>query len=154
MWSSRLRRPGFSCAALAALLFAACCAFASTGQTGQPSSPRGSLGWQCCSSGAWGSYGQLSHEQQQALQRIYGEYSGRLYELRSLIYAKKAELNALLSKSRIDTAAIENLVSELNELRSELLATQVEMVMEMRQNGLPFFGWGEHVPVPGLNRSW
>jgi zinc resistance-associated protein len=160
MWSSPRQLRVVWSAVLAALLLAAWGLPAAGGEALQAQSPGGGLGWQPCGSGIWSSYGQLSPEQQQTLQRISGEYSGRLYELKGLIFAKQTELHAHLSKDRIDTDAIDGLVAALSELHSEYLATRVEMIVTMRQNGLPFYGWrepglwpGGGLRAPGVNRS-
>ncbi|MFO8032182.1 MAG: periplasmic heavy metal sensor [Desulfohalobiaceae bacterium] len=87
-------------------------------------------------------YSQLTEEQQQALQDIYAERSGELYSLGSKHMAKRAELNAELAASEVDETRINNLVQEINELRSEMFSQRIQMSLEMRKQGLYQFGPG------------
>jgi len=88
----------------------------------------------------WSGYGQLSPEQQRLLQSIYAEYSGQLYALKGEILAAQAELEARLAAPSVDGQQIEPVVERLNRLRNDFLATRVDMIVDMRRSGLPFFG--------------
>jgi zinc resistance-associated protein len=88
----------------------------------------------------WSSYGQLSPEQQRQLQEIYSDYAGRLYTLKAEIAAKRADLEARLAAPSVESEAIDRLVEELNALKGELFAERVDMIVEMRRKGLPYFG--------------
>jgi Spy/CpxP family protein refolding chaperone len=92
--------------------------------------------------GQW--YDQLSQEQQETLQKIHDKYFDQLRDMRLQLRAKKAALHAQVMGSSPDQAQVDALVSEINELRSQLLSTKVKMQMEKRANDLPIRAMGMH----------
>lgn len=89
-------------------------------------------------------YEQLSEEQQEALQNIHDKYFDQLNDLRLQLKAKKAALNVQILGSEPDQAQVDTLVEEINELRSKMYSTKIEMKMERRANNLPVRGMGMH----------
>ena len=82
--------------------------------------------------------GGMSPEQQQALQEAYARHQEAVETLSAKLYAKQAELNALLSDSKSSQKEIDRTVGEINELRSALYKEQVAIQMELRKQGLPY----------------
>lgn len=70
--------------------------------------------------------------------------------------AKRAELNAELAASEVDESKVNNLVQEINDLRSEMFSQRINMGLEMRKQGLYHFGpgmmmgGGGFCPGPGM----
>jgi Spy/CpxP family protein refolding chaperone len=128
--------------ALALLLVMASVSMAAPGQKGK-GMMHGS-GYSGPGTGYGYSYGysQLTDEQQQALQDIYAERSGELYSLGTKLMAKRAELNAELAASEVDETRINDLVQEINQLRSEMFSQRIQMSLEMRKQGLYHYGPG------------
>lgn len=89
-------------------------------------------------------YDQLSEKQQEALQNIHDKYFDQLNDLRLQLKAKKAALNVQILGSEPDQAQVDTLVEEINELRSKLYSTKIQMKMERRENNLPVRGMGMH----------
>ncbi len=89
-------------------------------------------------------YGQLSEEQQEALQNIHDKYYDLVNDLRLQLKAKKAALNVQILGSEPDQAQVDTLVEDINELRSKLYSTKIQMKMEKRENNLPVRGMGMH----------
>jgi Skp family chaperone for outer membrane proteins len=87
-------------------------------------------------------YDQLSEEQQEALQNIHDKYYDQLNDLRLQLKAKKAALNVQILGSEPDQAQVDTLVQEINDLRSKLYSTKIQMKMEKRENDLPVRGMG------------
>lgn len=95
-------------------------------------------------------YDQLSEKQQQALQSIHEKYFDQMRDMRLQLKAKKAALNAQVLGSEPDQEQVDVLVKEINQLRSKLYSTKVQMQMEKRANDLPVRGMGMHKQGMGM----
>ncbi len=93
-------------------------AFASMEKKGSPSMKLGFRNSDAYKSQDW--YISLPLEKQKAVQKIYDKYCKIIKHLRLQIYAKQAQLNALLFADKISQKEIKEQIDDINKLQSEL----------------------------------
>lgn len=85
---------------------------------------------------------QLTPEQQQQAQEIFNQQYANTESARQQLYAKRAELNALLASPNPDKGRIQALSREIGELNGVLLGARSEVRNQLQQKGIPgdFYG--------------
>ncbi|WP_158509909.1 Spy/CpxP family protein refolding chaperone [Pseudodesulfovibrio indicus] len=91
--------------------------------------------------GMWNNY-QASPEQQKAYQEIFDKYQGDLSRLADKMWSKRAQLNGLLAQEKVDRKQVKQLADEVGALLSQCYALQVDMLVDMREKGLSYYGMG------------
>ena len=83
---------------------------------------------------------QLSPEEQKVAQDIFQKHHGKLMDLHKKIFAKRAELNALMAQEKFDGQKARTMVKELASLESELTQNHLGVFIEMREKGVSYYG--------------
>ncbi|MFW6324329.1 MAG: periplasmic heavy metal sensor, partial [Desulfovibrionales bacterium] len=79
----------------------------------------------------------LTQEQQQAVQQVYETKVTQVYPLNMRIKAVRAELVAELHSEQVDQGAVDQLVSRLSDLRTELVRQQIDMFLQLKRADVP-----------------
>lgn len=87
-------------------------------------------------------YYQASPEQQAAYQEVYGKYGPKFEKASEAMWAKRAELDALLAQPKVDRKKALALANEIGDLSAEACRTNIEMLVDLREKGVPFYGMG------------
>jgi len=97
----------------------------------------------------WGgqtSYGNLTPEQQTRLEELQQDFYNETAKLRSELWAKRGELNALLNSPNADEQRIRQLQAQLNDLRAQLSQKRLDFQLEARKIApnatIPYWGPG------------
>lgn len=104
---------------------------------GQMMRPGGGPGYH----GMWNNY-QPTPEEQKAYQEITDKYQADFTKLADKMWAKRARLNAAIAQEKVDRKQVKTLAGEVGELLSQCYALQVEMMVDMREKGLSYYGMG------------
>ncbi len=106
--------------------------------------------------GGSGAYGNLTPEQQIKLNKLRQDFFNETAKLRSELWAKHAELNALLSSPNPDEQKVKGLQAQINSLRDQLSQKRLDFDLQARKivpntpgpNGGPAYGMyrGPHGP--------
>ena len=105
-------------------------------------------------------YGNLTPEQQTKLDKLQQDFYNETAKLRSELWAKQRELNALLSSPNPDDQRIRQLQAQINDLRDQLSQKRLDFELEARKivpnTAVPYGGpgYGMHRGVPGPGYCW
>lgn len=91
--------------------------------------------------GMWNNY-QATPEQQKAYQEIIDKHQADFAQLADKMWAKRAQLNGILAQEKVDRKQAKQLAKEIGELLSQCYGLQVEMLVDMREKGLSYYGMG------------
>jgi len=122
--------------ALATVFILALALVADTG-TGQAAKMRG--GGQGAMMGA-DMMSQLSPEEQKIAQDVVQKHHGQIVEMHKKIFAKRAELNAVMAQEKFDAAKARALVKEISAMESDLMQKKLGLFIEMREQGVSYYG--------------
>lgn len=89
--------------------------------------------------GGWDNY-RLTPEQQKAYQAIADKYQADFAKLASEMWAKRAQLNAVLAQEKIDRSQAKTLAGEIGELSARACAMRVDMLVDLRESGISYYG--------------
>lgn len=93
----------------------------------------------------------LTPDQQQAMERIVNAHKASFAKLDQRLWAKRTQLQAVLTEDRIDEARVKALTGEINRLRSDLFTEQVAMQVELAKAGLSSYTLrGRGMMGPGM----
>lgn len=128
------------------LVLTACLAFLllfSSVSFGQMMGPGGGMGNGGGYGGAmWNNNYQPTPEQQKACQLIMEKYQPEFTKMTDSLWAKKAQLNAILAQKKVDSKQARTIAKEVGELMAKSYEVKVQMIIEMREKGLSYFGMG------------
>lgn len=82
----------------------------------------------------------LSPEEQEIAKKLMQKNHDKLMELHKKIFAKRAELNAVMAQEKFEPQKARTLVNELASLESDLTKNHLGMFIEMRQQGVSYYG--------------
>lgn len=83
---------------------------------------------------------QLSPEEQKTVEELGQKYYGQMMDLRKQIFAKRAELNAVMAQEKFDAKKARILGKEIRLLQDSLHEKHLEMLIEMREKGVSYYG--------------
>jgi len=133
---------------VALILTAGTLAFAQSGNMmgGQPGQIMGpgetrSGGGMGSGGGMWKNY-QATPEQQKTFQEITAKYQPGFAAMADKLWAKRTQLNGILAQEKIDRKQVKELSKEIGALLGQSYELQVEMLADMREKGLSYFGMG------------
>lgn len=89
----------------------------------------------------WSNYN-ASPEQVKAYQMITEKYQPRFLELADQMWAKSAQLNGAIAQDKIDKALVKKLAKETGAIMAQTYELRVEMLVDMREQGLSYYGMG------------
>lgn len=104
---------------------------------GQMMGPGGGAGYH----GMWNNY-QTTPEQQKAFQEITDKYQPSFTKFADTMWSKRAQLNGILAQEKIDRKQAKALAKEVGALLAQCYELQVEMLADMREMGLSYYGMG------------
>ncbi|RLB19988.1 MAG: hypothetical protein DRG71_10420 [Deltaproteobacteria bacterium] len=78
-------------------------------------------------------YGALTPEQQTKLDKLQQDFYNETAKLRSELWAKRGELNALLSSPNPDEQRVKELQAQINELRNQLSQKRLDFDLQARK---------------------
>ena len=84
----------------------------------------------------WGgraAYGTLTPDQQTKLNKLQQDFFNETAKLRSELWAKHAELNALLSSPNPDAQKVKELQAQINSLRDQLSQKRLDFDLQARK---------------------
>jgi zinc resistance-associated protein len=87
-----------------------------------------------------GMMSQLTTEEQQTVNELMQKYHAPMMELKKQIFAKRAELNAVLAQDPFDAKKARALSKEIAALKSRFTEQHMEMFIEMRNKGVSYYG--------------
>ncbi len=96
-------------------------------------------------------YGSLTPDQQAQLDQLRQKFYNETADLRSQLWAKRGELNSLLTAQNPDQNRVRELQNEINDLRAQLSQKRLDFQLEAKKiapNAGPGAGWGG----PGYGR--
>jgi zinc resistance-associated protein len=85
---------------------------------------------------------QLTAEQQKAYQEVVGKYRAQFAKLSEQVWNKHTQLNAVLSEDKVDADRARTLAKEIGELSAQRFETRVNMLIDLREKGLSYYGLG------------
>jgi zinc resistance-associated protein len=88
-----------------------------------------------------GSWTNLTEEQRQQLNQLYQKFFDQTAQLRSQLWAKQSELNALLNTSNPDPGKAKALQKEISDLRAKISQERINLTLEARKIS-PEAGYG------------
>lgn len=83
---------------------------------------------------------QLSAEEQKTVQELVPTYQQTMMDLMKKIFAKRAELNAVMAQEKFDGTKARALGKELVNLHGQLMEQHLGMFIEMREKGVSYYG--------------
>ncbi len=93
--------------------------------------------------GMMGGMGNMTPEKHATMQKMHEDFATATADLKKQVYAKEAELNAVLYGEKVDDKKVEALTSEINALNAKIYAEQVKMHKQMAKEGIvPMGGKG------------
>ena len=105
--------------------------------TSQANRMHGGSGYRMMSSGMMS---QLTDEEQKTVMELMQKYHGPMMELKKQLYAKRADLNAVMAQEKFDIKKARILGKEISNLQDKLLEQHLEMIFEMREKGVSYYG--------------
>lgn len=87
-----------------------------------------------------GMMSQLTDEEQKTVMEVMQKYHGPMMELKKQLFAKRAELNAVMAQEKFDIKRARVLGKEISNHQDKLLEQQLEMIFEMREKGVSYYG--------------
>lgn len=97
----------------------------------------GGSGYHMMSSGMMS---QLTDEEQKTVAEVIQKYHGPMMELKKQLFAKRADLNAAMAQEKFDIKKARILGKEISNLQDKLLEQHLEMIFEMREKGVSYYG--------------
>lgn len=91
--------------------------------------------------GMWNNY-QASPEQQKAYQDIIDKYQPDFSKLADTMWSKRAQLNGAVAQEKVDRTKVRALAKEVGDLLSQCYRLQVDMMLDMREKGVSYYGMG------------
>jgi zinc resistance-associated protein len=91
--------------------------------------------------GMWNNY-QTTPEQQKAFVAITEKYQPEFAKIADKMWAKRAQLNGILAQEKIDRKKVKSLAAEVGALLAQSYELQVEMLTDLREKGVSFYGMG------------
>jgi zinc resistance-associated protein len=104
--------------------------------TSQADKMRGGGGYHMMSSDLMS---QLTAEEQKTVTEVSKKYQGPMMELRKQLFAKHAELNAVMAQEKFDPKKARALSKEILTLRNKMMEQHMEMNIEMREKGVSYY---------------
>ncbi|ABA88954.1 hypothetical protein Pcar_1711 [Syntrophotalea carbinolica DSM 2380] len=98
---------------------------------------RGGSGYHMMGSGMMS---QLTAEEQKTVNDLVQKYHGPMMELKKQLFAKRAELNAVMAQEKFDAKKARSLSKEISALQSKFMDQHAEMFIEMREKGVSYYG--------------
>lgn len=98
---------------------------------------RGGSGYHMMGSGMMS---QLTTEEQKTVNDLVQKYHGPMMELKKQLFAKRAELNAVMAQEKFDPKKARALSKEISALQSRFTEQHTEMFIEMREKGVSYYG--------------
>ncbi|MFP4516009.1 MAG: periplasmic heavy metal sensor, partial [Desulfovibrionales bacterium] len=95
-------------------------------------------------------WAQLTQEQQKSLQDLQQNAFRQTYPLVLQLRAKRAQLVAALAQENVDTDAVNQLVDEMNQIRTSIDQQRVDMVLRIKDMGLPQEMFGKMLMTHGM----
>ncbi|CCO22508.1 Spy/CpxP family protein refolding chaperone [Maridesulfovibrio hydrothermalis] len=92
-------------------------------------------------------FSQLTPQKQQQVEAIFNKYETKLETIKSQMWAKRTELNALVNSGNADTKTIKTLVSDISGLRNQNFSLRKQISSEIEQATgivMPVGGQGMH----------
>ncbi|BDQ33771.1 hypothetical protein JCM14722_13130 [Pseudodesulfovibrio portus] len=117
-------------------------------QSGSMPGPGSGMGYGGMGSGGGKGYGgmwrgyQATPGQQEAFRKITEKYQPQFIKLADKLWAKRAQLNGALAQEKIDRQQAKAFAKEAGDLLAQSYELQVEMLADMREQGLSYFGMG------------
>ncbi len=87
-----------------------------------------------------GMMSQLTDEEQKTVMELMQKYHGPMMELKKQLYAKRADLNAVMAQEKLDSKKARALAKEISALQSKFMDQHMEMFIEMREKGVSYYG--------------
>ncbi|MGE4545628.1 MAG: periplasmic heavy metal sensor [Pedobacter sp.] len=87
-----------------------------------------------------GMMSQLTDEEQKTVMDLMQKYHGPMMELKKQLYAKRADLNAVMAQEKFDGKKARALGKEISALQSKFMDQHMEMFIEMREKGVSYYG--------------
>ncbi len=104
-------------------------------------------GYGGCMQGQGQMFNQLTPEKQQQVKAIFDKHENELQTVRTQLWAKRTELNALVASGKADQKTISGLVKEMTDLKTKQynLRNQVNAEIEKTTGiSMPMRGFGGH----------
>jgi zinc resistance-associated protein len=105
--------------------------------TSQANRMHGGSGYHMMNSGMMS---QLTDEEQKTVMDLMQKYHGPMMELKKQLYAKRADLNAVMAQEKFDGKKARALGKEISALQTRLMDQHMEMFIEMREKGVSYYG--------------
>jgi zinc resistance-associated protein len=83
---------------------------------------------------------QMTAEEQKIVQDIVEKHHGELVDLHKKIFAKRAELNAVMAQEKFDAGKARTMAKEIVSMQSGLMEKKLGMFIEMREKGISYYG--------------
>jgi Spy/CpxP family protein refolding chaperone len=83
---------------------------------------------------------QMTAQEQKIVQDIVMKHHDRIVDLHRKIFAKRAELNAVMAQEKFDTAKARAMAKEIIALETDLMKNRLDMFIEMREKGVSYYG--------------
>jgi zinc resistance-associated protein len=83
---------------------------------------------------------QLSPEEQKIAQDVVKRHHEQIVAMHRKIFAKRAELNAVMAQEKFDAAKAKALVKEISAMESDLMQRKLGLFIEMREKGVSYYG--------------
>jgi Spy/CpxP family protein refolding chaperone len=81
----------------------------------------------------------MTAEEQKIVQDIVTKHHATMVDLHKKIFAKRAELNAVMAQEKFDTAKARAMAKEIIDLESGLMKSRLDMFIEMREKGVSYY---------------
>ncbi len=83
---------------------------------------------------------QMTAEEQKIVQDIVQKHHGQMVDLHKKIFAKQAELNAVMAQEKFDAAKARAMAKEIIALEADFMKSRLDMFIEMREKGVSYYG--------------
>jgi zinc resistance-associated protein len=83
---------------------------------------------------------QMTAEEQKIVQDIVQKHHGAMVDLHKKIFAKRAELNAVMAQEKFDAAKARTMAREIIALETDFMKNRLDMFIEMREKGVSYYG--------------
>jgi Spy/CpxP family protein refolding chaperone len=82
----------------------------------------------------------MTAEERKIVQDIVQKHHGQMVDLHKKIFAKQAELNAVMAQEKFDAAKARSMAKEIIALEDDFMKSRLDMFIEMREKGVSYYG--------------